>query len=144
MIPFKLIGYGVVAATILGVGIYAKHIHKEAQRVPNLVQTINDLHDQREQERQNVKASLEKEREIRLQLDSVTDRSNELARRLRHALRVPANPTPTPDPLGTGGDGGGVSTTDDDVANLLGACQRDAIRLNAWIDYYKSIPAELK
>ena len=106
------------------------------------------------QEREKAVAKLENERdllkykieaELQPKLASVSRRADDLANRLRRAyfaqavLPVPAGTSPVPD--GTSGNRSGPDDLDRAIGNVLGACQRDAIRLNAWIEFYSGLRA---
>ncbi len=141
----KLILYGIAVVAVISILAYGRHIYKEAQRVDGLVATINTQRTQIENERTQAAKALEFGNEIQKRLDASRLLNDRLSQRLRRALTVelsapPANPSVTPPASGDGE----LPSVFDSVNRVLAACQRDAIRLNSWIEYYRNAPAELK
>jgi hypothetical protein len=72
-------------------------------------------------------------------------RAGELARRLRqhYASSGPVSEAPDTsfDPFGAGGGGVPPGEVDASLGDILGACQRDAIRLNGWIQWWEEVSA---
>ena len=146
MIPnLKLIAYGVIAAVVISAGIYGRAVYRKAQRVPELEQRVEQLSTQIENERTQAAKALEFGNEIQKRLDASRELNARLSSRLRRALAAELSaPAAGPaEPAGTSGDGG-LPSVFDSVNRVLAACQRDAIRLNSWIEYYRNAPAELK
>ena len=85
------------------------------------------------------------EHDLQPKLAATSRRADDLARRLReHYARpvtLPEAPGTSPEPDGTSGNRSGPDDLDRAIGNVLGACQRDAIRLNAWIEFYSGLRA---
>lgn len=148
MIPnLRLIVWGVAAAAVVAVGIYAKVIYNKAQRVPELERQVAEIQRQLEVERhQNVKA-LEAESELRQKLADADRRSDEFARRLRRALKsVPEAPAAPAEPERAEPGERGISSAGLDAAinRVRRECAKAGILERGWADYYDGIPAELK
>lgn len=142
----RLILCGIAVVSLLSAGLYIRHMHKEAARVPELVRALNVERAAHLREAEAAQKSLELQNDLHKQLDASRNRNAGLARRLRDLLQsdvseAPAGPAGTD---GAGGSGSGVSDITDDFQRLLDACQNDSIRLGFWQRWYESVPAELK
>jgi hypothetical protein len=146
MIPnLKLIAYGIAVAALLGAGLYIRNLHKQAGRVDGLVATINAQQAQLTSERQNAIKALELGHDLQKQLDATRVLNDRLSTRLRLALAVELSvpSSPPAGPPGTSGDGK-LPSVFDSLNRVLASCQRDAIRLNGWREYYEAIPEALR
>jgi hypothetical protein len=111
------------------------------------VQTINALHKQAKDEREQAEQALVREADIRKRLSAVTAYADSLTHRLRLAMsKPPEAPAGSSESKGTPGTGSGVSEAGIDaaVSNVIGACKRDSIKASEWQRWYEAIPAELK
>lgn len=85
------------------------------------------------------------ERELTPRLAASDAYGRKLAARLRHYYAnggsVSAPPEATGDPFATGGVGIPPGEVDADLGAVISACQRDAIRLNGWIEWYRGVEA---
>ena len=146
MIPYRLIAYGVLAAAILGLGIYAKHIYSQSIRVPELEQTINDMRGQIEAEREQARIALEQEGELRKKLSVANADHADIARKLRRAFQADlscGSSSPSV-PDGAGGVGSGPGELDEALKRLISAGDANALRVRGWNEREARIPAEMK
>lgn len=152
MIPglstIRLIVWGVAATAVVGAGIYARHIYGEAQEAKQLRKDKIALSAQLENERTQNRIALEKENALQKKLSDARSASTDLLRRLRGAYadlsEVAAGPALPVGTVGTGSGAGEIESLDRAVEEAISACKRDSIRLQGWLDYYESVPAELK
>jgi len=143
----KLIAGAVVLAIILSGLLYARHIYRQAQRVPELVEQLQQEKANAELEREQAKKALEQEADIRKRLGDSDSRVAALTQRLRRAYEtLPDAASGAAGPAGTAGAGVGPGATgvDSAVSGVIAACKRDSIRLGEWQQYYEAVPAELK
>lgn len=141
----RLIVWGIAAAAVLGAGLYVRHLHKEAKRVPALIETINNAQKELDRTRAQNQQALEKENALQKQLASARNTAADLASRLRRAYADVPEVAPGPaEPDGTPGTGSGPDELDDAVTRVIAACKSDSIRLNGWQRYYEEVSPELK
>jgi hypothetical protein len=160
MIPhFKLIAYGVIAAVVISLGIYAKVIYNRSLRVPELERQlveadliVQEVYAEVERNGKRTLKSLELQHELQTQRDAARDGAASLASRLRsvyanqalsHAAEVAPGPSGVTGavPSGVGPDEAQVDAV---VTEFIAACQLDAIDKIGWDAWYDLVPCELK
>jgi hypothetical protein len=160
MIPYaKPIAFG-IAAVVLSIGLYKVYdagrdsiqaewdADKALQAKAVEKQITENARLKNESDLLRWKVEQELQPKLAASRDLAADLTNRLRDHISRSSAVSETPVTASDPDGTSGVGSRACTFADGVGTALesyfGAASRDSLRLNAWIEWYEQLPAELK
>lgn len=141
----KLILSGIAVAALIGAGLYLRHLQKEADRVDELVATINTQRTQIENERTQAIRALEQEHALQKKLAAAESDFARTLDRVRRAYtglqNTPSDPSDAP---GTGRPDPRIGELNAAVERVGKACAAVGVKSEGWRTFWNEVPCELK